>query len=148
MKSKFMPPTYFIVFLILIIALSFIIPIMRFDFSYFKYLGILLIVIGIILNVWADNLFKKRKTTVKPYEKSNKLIVECPFKVSRHPMYLGMFLILFGVFILLGNLISLILVVIFIILMELLFIKYEEKNMGKNFGKEYLRYKKKVRRWI
>lgn len=114
----------------------------------YSYLGIFLIAFGVVVNVWSDNLFKKTKTTVKPYEKPTFLITSGPFLFSRHPMYLGMASILLGSAVMLQSLITFIFPFIFIIIMEVLFIPKEEKSLEKVFGKKYLDYKKRVRRWI
>ena len=143
-----MPPTYFIILLLLSIGLHFLLPIKKIIFSPYNYSGIILIIFGIIMNIWADALFKKKKTTVKPHEIPNFLEISGPFKISRHPMYLGMLAILLGTSFFLGSLITFAFPVIFIILMEMIFIPAEEKNLKKVFGKEYSDYKKKVRRWI
>ena len=148
MKSKIMPPTYFYMFLLLLIGLHFVFPIKKIIFLPYSYLGIIFLVIGIILNIWSDYLLKKKKTTVKPYENPTELIVSGPFAVSRHPMYLGMMFILLGIAVFLGSLITFIFPPLFVILMEIMFIPFEEKNLEKIFGKKYLNYKKKVRRWI
>lgn len=113
-----------------------------------RYLGGLLIIIGGGLNLWGDRIFKKENTTIKPGKKSLKFIDYGPFQISRHPMYLGMFLILLGVAIINGSLVSFIFPILFFIIIEKEFIPLEEKNMEKKFGKKYLGYKKKVRRWI
>jgi protein-S-isoprenylcysteine O-methyltransferase Ste14 len=68
----------------------------------------------------ADAVFKREQTTVKPFEKSTALVVTGVFQISRHPMYLGMVLILLGIAILMGTLTPLIVVVIFGILMDVL----------------------------
>ncbi len=143
-----MPPTYFILFLVFSILLHFIFPIKKIIFVPYTYLGWILIIFGIILNIWVDNIFKKIKTTVKPYEAPSKLIIKGPFKISRHPMYLGMGSILLGVAIIHGTLITFIFPILFLILVEIIFIPLEEKNMEKKFGKKYLEYKNRVRRWI
>ena len=148
MKPKIMPPTYFMILLVLSIVSYFIFPIKRMILFPYNHLGWILILFGGWLNIWADGIFKKKKTTVKPGEKSSGLVVGGPFKISRHPMYLGMASILFGVAILCGVLICFIFPIIFIILIEFIFIPLEEKNMEKVFGKRYLRYKTKVRRWV
>jgi len=93
-------------------------------------------------------LFKKNKTTVKPYRNPTELITSGPFRISRHPMYLGMMLILLGIAIVHGTLITFAFPIIFIILMELFFIPYEEKNLERISGRKYLSYKKRVRRWL
>jgi len=147
-KFRIMPPTYFVIFLILSIVLHFVFPIKKIIFYPYSQIGWLFIVFGAVLNIWGDQIFKKQGTTVKPGEISKKLITKGPFKISRHPMYLGMVAILIGTALIHGSLIGFVFPIIFIILIEVLFIPLEERDMQKRFGKKYLDYKKKVRRWI
>jgi len=148
MNKKIMPPTYFIVLLFSSIGLHFLFPVMRLISLPYNYLGILIIIFGIILNLWTDSLFKKRQTTIKPHEMPNFFISSGPFRISRHPMYLGMILILLGVAVFLGSLISFVFPIIFVMIIEKLFIPMEEKNLEKKFGDKYIAYKKRVRKWI
>jgi len=148
MRSKFRPDMYFLILLILSIALHFIFPIQKLIFSPYNYLGFLFIALGIVLNIWADLLFKKNKTTVKPYKNPTELITSGPFRISRHPMYLGMMLILLGATIVSGTLIIFVFPIAFIILMEIFFIPFEEKNLERIFGRKYLSYKSRVRCWL
>jgi protein-S-isoprenylcysteine O-methyltransferase Ste14 len=136
------------ILLILSIISHFIFPIKNFKIFPYNLFGIILIIFGIIINIWTDQLFTKNKTTVKPHKNPSTLIINGPFKISRHPMYLGMFSILFGVAILFCSLVSLIFPIVFFILMEKIFIPIEEKNLQKVFGKKYFDYKEKVRKWI
>jgi len=148
MKHRFMPPTYFIIFLALSIVLHFIFPIKKVIFPPYTYVGFVFIAFGAILNIWSDSLFKKKKTNVKPFEKPKELLISGPFRISRHPMYLGMMAILLGVAIIHGTIITFVFPVVFVILMEILFIPFEEQNCEKIFREKYLEYKKRVRRWI
>jgi protein-S-isoprenylcysteine O-methyltransferase Ste14 len=148
MERRIMPTTYFIILLLLSIGFHLVFPLFKFIFSPYNYLGFGLIIFGIIINLWTDSLFKKKQTTVKPYEMPNFFVTSGPFKLSRHPMYLGMMSILLGVAIFLGSLITFAFPIIFIIIMEKLFIPLEEKNLEKKFCNQYIDYKKRVRRWI
>jgi protein-S-isoprenylcysteine O-methyltransferase Ste14 len=148
MKSKIMPPTVFLIFLLAQIGVHFVVPVMKVVTAPYRYLGIVPIVFGIVLNIWADALFKKKATTVKPYEDPSKLEVLGPFRISRHPMYLGMAAILFGSAVALGSLTSFVFPIAYVIITELMFIRFEERNLERIFSKEYIEYKRKVRRWI
>jgi len=148
MNQRILPPTYFIVLLILLIGTHFVFPIISIVPPPYAYLGAIPVIFGIVMNVWADCLFKKRKTTVKPYEIPTSLITSSPFNISRHPMYCGMAGILFGTAIILGSITAFIFPIAFMALMEINFIPQEEKNMSEKFGTKYADYKKKVRRWI
>jgi protein-S-isoprenylcysteine O-methyltransferase Ste14 len=148
MIQKIMPPTYFFALLLLSIALHFILPVRQLIRLPYRYLGIVLIAFGSLINLWTDSLFKSNKTTVKPHENPTELITSGPFRLSRHPMYLGMTAVLLGVAILLGSLITFVFPIVFAILMELLFIPLEEKNLQQVFRSKYADYRKKSRRWI
>jgi protein-S-isoprenylcysteine O-methyltransferase Ste14 len=147
-KTKLLPPAYLKVFLVLMIGLHFIFPIMQLVHSPYRYIGILFIGFGIWLNIWADGLFKRNETTVKPFEKPSALIQKGPFLISRHPMYLGMVAALLGVAIVLGSLVVFIAPIVFFIIIEVNFISEEERAMEENFGQEYADYRHRVRRWL
>ncbi len=148
MKNQIFPPTYFIALLVVSILFNLSFPTEKIIFPPYNYLGFILIILGGIINIWADMLFKKGKTTVKLNQKPSSLITLGPFALSRHPMYLGMTGILIGIAIIQATLISFIFPIIFVILMEIKFIKTEEKNLEEAFGEKYKEYKKKVRKWI
>ena len=145
---KIMPTTYFIILMALSIGMHFLYPIKKILYPPFTYFGFILIVTGIIINLWTDQLFKKVNTTVKPFKDPKVFLTSGPFRISRHPMYLGMTSILLGVSIIHGTISTLLFPIVFVILMEFLFIPFEEKNLDRVFGLEYSDYKKKVRRWI
>ena len=146
-NHKIMPTTYFTILLLFSIVSHLIYPMKIIQFPY-TYTGLLLIAIGIILNVWTDYLFKKEHTTVKPHLKPTALITSGPFRISRHPMYLGMTTVLLGTAIFLGSPIPFTSPVLYMLLMERFFIYIEEANMESSFGDKYLNYKTRVRRWI
>jgi len=76
------------------------------------------------------------------------LVQDGPYRFSRHPMYLGMAVLLIGVWLLLGTLTPAVVVPAFVCIMELRFIRAEEASMEQTFGADYRDYRKKVRRWI
>lgn len=100
-----------------------------------------------ILGVWE---FRKQKTTVNPMspKESNSLVIKGIYIFTRNPMYLGflLWLLSFGVF--LRNPFSLIAIVLFVIYMNIFQIIPEENILEEKFGKEYLKYKENVRRWL
>ncbi len=142
-----LPPTFLFLFLALAFILYLLFPIANILGSY-RLFGIIFVAIGIAINIWADSIFKKEKTTIKPNEIPSSLVIKGPFCFSRHPMYLGSVLILLGVAIALGALSSFLSPILMFIILDKKFIPFEEKQMEKIFGKKYLKYKKQVRRWI
>jgi protein-S-isoprenylcysteine O-methyltransferase Ste14 len=69
-KRESLPPTHFLICLLLAIALHFVLPIKKLIHSPYNYAGVLLIGIGIWLNIWTDHLFKIKNTIVKPFKKT------------------------------------------------------------------------------
>ncbi len=146
-KVSILPPTYLFIFLILSIFFHFLFPILIISDVY-RFFGVIFVVMGILLNIWADNIFKKEGTTVKPNKIPSRLVTKGPFQFSRHPMYLGSVLILLGVSITLGSVSSFFSPLMMFLVLEKKFIPLEEHQMKKQFGEKYLIYKKNVRRWL
>ena len=96
--------------------------------------GIIFILLGVYFELAADRLFHLTGTTVTPFEESRALVTGGVFRASRNPMYLGFALILFG------TLSPFLVVPVFGILLEMLFIRPEEKMLAQRFGKAYLEY--------
>jgi len=145
---KILPPTYFLMSIVLIVILHYIYPFFLLIAMPWSLLGLLPITIGICLNLLADRQMKKQNTTVKPFQKSSSLIKGGVFRISRNPMYLGMATILFGVAFLLDSISPFVVVVCFMVIMNFNFIKNEETMLEDIFGDAYLQYQKKVRKWI
>ena len=97
-----LPPTYFLIAITLEGCLHFLLPLHYFITFPWRLLGLVPIALSIVFNLTADQAFKKHNTTVKPFEKSNVLITDGVFNISRNPMYLGMIFIILGVAIFLG----------------------------------------------
>ena len=136
-------------FVIFQIVLHYFFPIKKVIFSPYIYLGIPLILLGLYWNwVWVANRFRREKTTIDPNVMPSKFVTDGLFKFTRNPTYLGMVFTFIGISIMLGTISSFVIPVIFLILTDRFVIVIEEKNMEKKFGKKYLNYKKRVRRWM
>ena len=111
-------------------------------------IGILLVVLGFSSLLWSFYLFKKNKTPIIPGKKPIFMVIQGPYKFTRNPMYLSVTIILFGVSFYIGNILGFIAPIIFSLIMSYVFVPFEEKLLENIFGKKYLEYKKKVRRWV
>ena len=144
---KILPPHMAIGSLIVVIALHYLFPtpIIAKPFNYF---GILFFVIGLLILFLSFGLFKRKETPILPGQKPTALVIEGPYKFTRNPMYLGVTTALLGIAIYLGDLLAFLSPIVFFVFVSIRFIPREEKLMEKLFGKKYLNYKKRVRRWI
>lgn len=147
-EKKALPPTYLVSSIIAMPVLHFLSPVLTIIHFPWNLLGIVPLGIGIIFNLVADRAFKKTGTTVKPFEESITLITTGVFRVSRHPMYVGMVLILLGIAMLLGSLTPYVVIPVFVVLMEVNFVKVEERMLEEKFNEAWSAYKRKVRRWM
>ena len=110
--------------------------------------GALLLLIGAVLAVWAQWIFRKENTTTDPTQTSAKLVTWGPYKFSRNPMYLGLFLAFMGVDMILTFVWSLVLLIFVLYYVNWIVIPVEEKQLQKTFGETYVQYCMKVRRWL
>ena len=148
MNKKIMPTTYLLLALLVMLALRFSQPLNQIIPSPWNLLGIIPLLLGIIINLYADKALHIANTTVKPFQESNSLVTVGVYSLSRHPMYLGFVLVLIGVAVLLGALTPWLIIVCFVVLVELVFIRIEERMLSEKFGPSWIEYKKKVHRWI
>lgn len=94
--------------------------------------------------------FRKAGTTVNPLspDTSTSLVDTGIFKRTRNPMYLALLLALTGWGIFLANLFSLALAAGFVLYMNRFQIQPEERALQKQFGDQFTKYSRKVRRWV
>jgi protein-S-isoprenylcysteine O-methyltransferase Ste14 len=154
-KSKaaqvwFFPP--YLVFLGLIISFLLEFLVYRnqiFDNSIiFRFLGIILTIAAILLFVKSVRIFNLRKEKLHPRSISTQIFKDGPFQFSRNPIYLAMFVLLIGVGLTLNSFWFLYSGLVVAIMIHYGVIIPEENYLEKEFGKDYLEYKKSVRRWL
>lgn len=110
--------------------------------------ALLLLSLGFLVRVWATVYFYARRMRVISLEPQEALITSGPYRFSRNPLYLGgNVFIFFGAALLLGSPAALIGTAAHIPLMDA-FIRREEKQLERDFGEEWRRYAKRVRRWL
>ena len=147
-KTKIPPPIVALTFSFLIYYTKDIFP--KIEIRYETIFGSFMIIIGLTIILSAIILFKKYQTTITPLNPSNatKLITDGIYKFSRNPMYLGMLMIIISTSIFYLNIYSILTPFLFILWINKFQIKREEVFLTEKFGKEYLSYKNKTRRWI
>ena len=147
-RSGPLPPAYFLVAIIAMVAVHWLMPVRQYLSWPWRLTGALPILLGLGLAIVADQQFKRAGTTVKPFESSSELITDGVFRFSRHPMYVGMVLVLLGIGIGLGSAGPFVVVPVFVWLITVRFVGPEERAMTVQFGGAYEAYKREVRRWL
>ena len=110
----------------------------------------IIFLIGMLILINPIFKFIKSKTTIDPikFKKVNKLITSGIYRYSRNPMYLGLLMLVTSTSIFYLNIFTITTPVFFYFWINRFQIKREEIFLTKKFGKEYLLYKTKTRRWI
>ena len=133
--------------LLLIFILHFVFPIQMILGFPFTLIGLAPLIIGLFMTFQATRTLTSR-TIFDSNEIPKNLVTEGAFQHSRNPMYLGAVVLGFGLVTLLGSLVSFVIVAVFFLLLHFLYIPNEEAQLKTLFGKEYLDYMKRVRKWI
>lgn len=76
------------------------------------------------------------------------LIVDGPYRLSRHPMYLGLTLVFLGMTLVLGIVWPLLLLPLPLWIIDRRIIAFEEQGLEVTFGDAYRAYQRRVRRWL
>jgi len=111
-------------------------------------LGAALIFLGAMLMIWPQYIFRKHRTTTVPTGTTTTFVNWGPYRLSRNPMYLGLFSFFTGLSLLFVSIWSIACLVGVMIYVNSKIIPIEERQLAKNFGKIYEDYCRKVKRWI
>lgn len=147
-KRIIYPPVWLVIGLVAIFALNELYPGARFTGLAGQVAGGVLIVVGLLLLVQAGGLFKRAGTDLIPFKNVTALVTTGIYRFTRNPMYLGMALVLLGCAVTVGAATALLVPVIFMVIIELRFIRPEERMLRGLFAEEFPAYCQQVRRWV
>jgi len=111
-------------------------------------IGLLLVALGLALAAFAIILFLRARTSPIPIKPTTAIVETGPYRFTRNPMYLGLALLYLGVTLWVDTLWPLLFLPLVILIVQRSVIEREERYLEAKFGKEYLDYKARVRRWI
>lgn len=117
------------------------------DFTALKYLGVILKIFSFIWTFVAQiNMNDSWRIGIDKNSKTS-LITTGLFRMSRNPVFLGMLMMLIGLFLMVPSFISLFFLMITYIIIQIQ-IRLEEDFLFNRHGQSYMSYKNKVRRFI
>jgi protein-S-isoprenylcysteine O-methyltransferase Ste14 len=147
-QRKIVPPVYMLLALLAMVVLHYAIPLADLIAPPLSYVGLAPLAVGITICATAARMFDRAGTPIRPFERSTVLVTGGLYRYTRNPMYLGLTLILLGVWLLLGTASAMLPIAVFIWIIQEGFIRGEERFLDAIFGEEYRGYKNRVRRWI
>ena len=147
-RSLNIPPVYFLAALLLMALLHQVLPLAQIFFAPYRYAGIVLMALAVAPILWAALLFRRAGTGIVPFSPATALVLGGPYRFTRNPMYLGLAGTLLGAALLMGSLSPFAVIPAFMALIADRFIAPEEAMLERAFGRDYLDYMAKVRRWL
>jgi protein-S-isoprenylcysteine O-methyltransferase Ste14 len=103
---------------------------------------------GVVLNVWAERLFRRAGVGVCPFSEVPNLVAKGPYRFTRNPMYLGLVLISASGPLITGLLWNLWPGVALAIWLHIRFVLPEEDFLRQHLGVAYLDYASRTARWF
>jgi len=112
------------------------------------WLGGATITSALALAVWAIVTMTRAGSNVPTNMPTTAIVDRGPYGFTRNPIYLGMFLLLLGLAIVLDNLWLLAALVPFVVVIRNGVVAREEAYLERKFGEVYREYRSRVRRWL
>jgi protein-S-isoprenylcysteine O-methyltransferase Ste14 len=110
--------------------------------------GAVLFVCGVLVAGWPLVLFHQAGTTTTPGDVSKAFVVRGPYRVTRNPMYVGLTLAYLGEMGILHQYAPLAPLVLVLLYVNGVVIPLEESRLTERFGKVYIDYCRRIRRWL
>ena len=111
-------------------------------------LGSFIFIDGLALVVWAITTIRAAGTHVQTTQPTTAIVAEGPYRFSRNPIYLGMFLGLIGLAIAFNTIWILVALLAFYAVIRHGVVVREEAYLTRKFGDVYRGYQAQVRRWL
>ncbi|MBY5754329.1 isoprenylcysteine carboxylmethyltransferase family protein [Rhizobium leguminosarum bv. viciae] len=111
-------------------------------------LGSIVFLAGLALLIWAAATFRRAGTQVQLSRPTTTIVDEGPYRFTRNPIYIGMFLGLIGLAVAFDSLWLIILLAPFYLVIRYGVVAREEAYLERKFGDAYLAYKARIRRWL
>jgi len=112
------------------------------------WLGAMVIVLALALFAWAIVTITRAGSNVPTNRPTTTIVESGPYRFTRNPVYLGMFLGLIGLAIAFENLWLLMMLVAFALVIRYGVVPREEAYLERKFGNVYRGYRSRVRRWL
>jgi protein-S-isoprenylcysteine O-methyltransferase Ste14 len=112
------------------------------------WLGAMTFVLALALVTWAIVTITAASSNVPTNLPTTTIVESGPYRFTRNPIYLGMFLGLIGLAVVFDNLWLLMILVPFAFVIRYGVVAREEAYLARKFGDVYRGYRTRVRRWL
>ncbi|MEZ5832752.1 MAG: isoprenylcysteine carboxylmethyltransferase family protein [Dongiaceae bacterium] len=112
------------------------------------WIGAIVFVLALVLGIWAVATMTRAGSNVPTNRPTTTIVERGPYRFTRNPIYLGMFLGLVGLAVGFDDLWLLIALVPFALVIRYGVVAREEAYLERKFGDVYRTYRTRVRRWL
>jgi protein-S-isoprenylcysteine O-methyltransferase Ste14 len=112
------------------------------------WVGCAIFALGFVLGIWAIVTFRKAGTRVETNRPTTTIVAGGPYRFTRNPIYVGMFLGQSGLAVGFNSLWLLATLVPFYFVIRYGVVAREEAYLEGKFSSVYLDYRSRVRRWL
>ncbi|MEI2298481.1 methyltransferase family protein [Ensifer sp. MJa1] len=113
-----------------------------------RLVGVCIFLAGLALLLWAATTFRRAGTEIQTTQPTTAIVETGPYRFTRNPIYIGMFLGLIGLALAFDSVWLVILLVPFYLVIRYGVVAREEAYLERKFESRYLAYKARVRRWL
>ena len=128
-------------------AYQYVMPIPWLERAWVWWIGVILLLVSLAWTVLAQAQMGNSWRIGIDYEHKTKLVQGGAFSLSRNPIFVGMIVMLLGLFFVIPNVGTLIPFLIGVTLIGVQ-VRLEEEYLTKEHGDRYLQYRGRVRRWL
>lgn len=132
----------------LILRLADAMPLPSVDIGSFRWLGVPVAGFGFYLYLWAASRLLRRQTSAIPGIAPSVLMTDGWYGRTRHPLLLGVVLILFSEAVFFSSVALLVYALAYWLWLTLFVVRREEPDLRRTFGEAFDHYYRDVPRWI
>ena len=125
----------------------YLMPIPWLQHPWIRLAGIVLLIASLIWIVLAQAQMGESWRIGIDTDNKTKLVQTGVYRISRNPIFFGMMVTLFGLFLVIPNAVTLVIFVLIVVLINIQ-VRLEEEYLKGSHGEEYMRYQRTVARWI
>ena len=128
-------------------AYQYLVPVPWLDHKWARVTGVALLIASLIWTILAQSQMGESWRIGIDTENKTQLVHTGVFNISRNPIFLGIMVTNFGLFLATPNAVTLTLLVLSFVLVNIQ-VRLEEEHLERMIGNEYVLYSQRVRRWI
>lgn len=142
------PLQWLLLALVSMVVLHVFVPIARVAPRELFWVGVAVALVGLVLANVAAVRLRRAGTVLETDLTPTVLLTDGVYGFSRNPVYLGMLLVLGGEALMLGTVGAMLPWPAMALLLQLQFVRVEERVLQQTFGDGYAQYHRRVRRWV